>query len=145
MSVEIRRLAPTDRRAWERLFAAYIEFYGRQLDPAVYDMAWEAFLADARIHARGAWLDGQLSGLAHFLVHPHTNANDVCYLQDLFTDPEARGRGIARSLISYVQEWARARECSKVYWQTHVSNTRARHVYDQVAEHDGFIVYQIAL
>jgi GNAT superfamily N-acetyltransferase len=145
MPVEIRHLTRADRHAWETLFGAYIEFYGRSLDPRTYDTAWAAFLADTRIHARGAWLDGKMSGLAHFLVHPHTNANDVCYLQDLFTAPEARGRGVARSLIAYVEEWARARECSAVYWQTHVSNSRARRVYDQVAEHDGFIVYEIAL
>jgi GNAT superfamily N-acetyltransferase len=142
---EIRRLAPSDRGAWESLFRAYIDFYGRSLEPAVYDKAWADFLADTRIHARGAWVDGKMSGLAHYLVHAHTNANDVCYLQDLFTAPEARGRGVARSLIDYVTNWARARDCSTVYWQTHVSNTRARRVYDQVAEHEGFIVYEIAL
>jgi GNAT superfamily N-acetyltransferase len=142
---EIRRLAPADRREWETLFRAYMEFYGRNPAPAVYDKAWAEFLADARIHARGAWLDGKMSGLAHFLVHAHTNANDVCYLQDLFTAPEARGRGIARNLIGYVSDWARMRDCSEVYWQTHVSNARARRVYDQVAVHEGFIVYQIAL
>ncbi len=145
MTCEIRRLQPTDRDAWEALFRAYIEFYGRALEPAVYDQAWVAFLADSRVHARGAWLDGEMTGLAHFLVHAHTNANDVCYLQDLFTAPASRGQGVARSLIAHVTDWARARRCSRVYWQTHVSNTRARRVYDRVADHEGFIVYEITL
>jgi hypothetical protein len=30
---------------------------------------------------------------------------------------------------------------SRVYWQTQVTNARARLLYDRVAEHQGFIVY----
>jgi GNAT superfamily N-acetyltransferase len=144
-AVEIRRLRAADRLTWEQMFRAYMDFYGQSLAPAVYDRAWSAFSADTRMHARGAWIDGKLCGFAHFLLHPHTNANDVCYLQDLFTAPEARGRGVARALIAYVTEWARTRQCSEVYWQTHISNTRARALYNEVAEHKGFIVYEIAL
>jgi GNAT superfamily N-acetyltransferase len=84
-------------------------------------------------------------GIAHFLTHAHTNAPDVCYLQDLFTAPQARGRGIARALIARVVDWAGEQGCSRVYWQTKESNARARRLYDQVAVHSGFIVYQIPL
>jgi GNAT superfamily N-acetyltransferase len=143
--LEIRRLTKSDRPAWERMFRAYLDFYETSIEPAAYDKAWSALLADRKIHARAAWLDGSMSGLAHFLVHGHSHANDLCYLQDLFTVPEARGRGVARGLIGHVTEWARARQCSGVYWQTHVSNTRARTLYDQVAEDKGFMVYEIAL
>src|SRR5947209_13827355 len=143
--LDIRRLQTSDRSAWERMFRAYLDFYGTSIEPAAYDDAWSALLADSKIHARTAWVDGRMSGLAHFLVHGHSHANDLCYLQDLFTAPEARGRGVARALIAYVTEWARARHCSGLCWQTHVSNMRARGVYAQVAEHQGFIVYEIAL
>lgn len=143
--VEIRRLQTSDRPAWESMFRAYLDFYETSIEPAGYDTAWNALLADSKIHARAAWMDGSMSGFAHFLVHGHSHANDLCYLQDLFTVPEARGRGVARGLIAHVTEWARAQHCSGLYWQTHVSNTRARRLYDQVAEHKGFIVYEIAL
>lgn len=143
--IEVRRLEAEDRCEWERMFRAYIDFYGHSLDSAAYDRAWQGVFEDTRVHARAAWIDGTMCGFAHFLVHPHSNANDVCYLQDLFTVPEARGQGVARRLIAYVTAWARARECSAVYWQTHVRNTRARKLYDKVAEHRGFIVYEIDL
>ena len=143
--IAIRRLEPGDRADWERLFRGYIEFYERSLEPAVYERSWSRLLADDDIHARGAWLDERLVGIAHFLVHPHTNAADVCYLQDLFTAPEARGRGVARQLIAHITDWARERGCSSLYWQTKASNERARRLYDRVAENRGFIVYHVAL
>ncbi len=52
-------------------------------------------------------------------------------------------QGVGRALIESVVEWARERGCSRVYWQTKNSNTTARRLYDQVATHKGFIVYQI--
>lgn len=138
----IEPLQPDDRDAWERLFRAYIEFYERTLPDAEYERAWRRFQAGTEIHARGARDGDQLIGIAHFLVHAHTNAADVCYLQDLFTDPTARGRGAGRALIEHVADWARGRRCGQLYWRTHASNITARALYDQVAEHRGFIVYQ---
>ena len=78
-------------------------------------------------------------------MHASTTADDVCYLQDLFTAPEERGRGVGRALIAAVVETARARGCSRVYWVTHESNATARLLYDKVAVNSGFIRYQIAL
>lgn len=138
----IETLQPADRDAWERLFRGYIEFYERTLADAEYDRAWRRFQAGAEIHARGARDDDRLVGIAHFLIHAHTNAADLCYLQDLFTDPAARGRGVGRALIEHVANWAREHGCSQLYWRTHSSNTTARALYDHVAEHRGFIVYQ---
>ena len=81
-------------------------------------------------------------GLAHYLYHRSTTrAEGTCYLQDLFTSPEARGQGVARALIERVCEEARLAGIKRVYWQTHVSNAAGRLLYDKVAKHAGFIVY----
>ena len=73
------------------------------------------------------------------------SAPDVCYLQDLFTAPDVRGKGVARALIAAVADWARAHDCCRVYWMTHESNATARRLYDKVAQNRGFIRYQIEL
>jgi GNAT superfamily N-acetyltransferase len=143
--ISIGGLTEADRPAWENLFAGYNTFYGRTLAPDLMDRAWREFASGERMHALGARLDGELVGIVHFLTHASTTSADVCYLQDLFTDDKARGRGVGRALIEAVAEWARARGCVRVYWHTQTSNTTARRLYDQVALDKGFMQYQIPL
>jgi GNAT superfamily N-acetyltransferase len=143
--ISVEKLTPSDRDAWEALFHSYIAFYQRIEPPEMYERAWREFQDDSRLHALGARLDGRLVGITHFLIHPSTSGPDVCYLQDLFTAPDARGKGVGRALIEAVSSWARERGCPRVYWLTHESNATARHLYDRLAEYRGFIRYQIEL
>ena len=143
--ISIGKLMPADRADWEDLFRGYHDFYESTLTPAMYERAWTSFQEDTRMHALAAGLDGQLVGITHFLTHASTTAADVCYLQDLFTAPEARGKGVARALIAAATDWARAQRCSRIYWSTQETNVTARQLYDQVALNRGFIRYQIDL
>jgi GNAT superfamily N-acetyltransferase len=138
-------LTPADREAWEVLFRDYNAFYQVDHPQSTYDRAWAQFQADQRMHALGARLDGSLTGIVHFLVHPRTTGPDVCYLEDLFTAPLFRSRGVGRALIRAVGSWAAARRLGRVYWHTHAANTAARALYDQVASNDGFIMYAMEL
>jgi GNAT superfamily N-acetyltransferase len=143
--ISVDKLVPSDRDAWETLFRSYIDFYQRVEPPEMYERAWHEFQADTRLHALGARLDGRLVGITHFFIHPSTSGPDVCYLQDLFTAPDVRGKGVGRALIEAVADWAREQGCRRVYWLTHESNATARRLYDSLAENRGFIRYQIEL
>lgn len=82
----------------------------------------------------------------HFLYHRHTTmAAPTCYLQDLYTLDTERGKGVGRALIEGVYARARADGLERVYWQTHETNQTAMKLYDQVADHSGFVVYRKAL
>lgn len=144
-AIRIAPLRAEDRAAWEVLARGYKAFYESEHPDDVYAQTWRNLLANDRIHGLGAHLDGRLVGIAHFLFHPQTWSADACYLQDLFTAPDVRGQGVARSLIDAVAEAARTRGASKYYWQTRDSNQAARALYDKLAHHKGFIRYDYPL
>ena len=124
--ITIGKLGPGDRAAWEELFRGYNTFYEVEHPQSMYDRAWEEFQRDERMHALGAWLDGSLVGIVHFFIHVRTTGTDVCYLEDLFTAPAARGHGVGRALIGAVRDWAAEHGCGRVYWHTHETNATAR-------------------
>jgi GNAT superfamily N-acetyltransferase len=145
--VRIRRLERADHAAWRQLWDGYNVFYRRvgptALPETVTAATWERFFdAHEPVFALVAELDGELVGLVHYLFHRSTSRlRDVCYLQDLYTAEHRRGMGIARGLIAATYAAARSAGASRVYWQTQATNERARRLYDQVAGHQGFIVY----
>lgn len=143
----IRPVDRNDYEAWRPLWDGYNAFYGRAGETALPEnitrQTWARFLDDREpVDALVAELDGEIVGLAHTIIHRSTTRlADVCYLQDLFTAPEARGQGVARALIDAAKQVAAAAGCNRLYWQTHQTNQTARALYDKVAEHQGFIVY----
>jgi GNAT superfamily N-acetyltransferase len=149
--VTIRTAVEDDFPAWKPLWEGYNAFYGRAgptaLPPEVTQMTWSRFFdAYEPMHAMVAEGSGGLLGLVHFLFHRSTiHIAPVCYLQDLFTVEEARGKGVGRALITAVYRYAAAAGSPRVYWQTHETNTVAMRLYDKVAEKSGFVVYRKAL
>jgi len=139
--IEIAPLREADRAGWETLARGYKAFYETEHSDARYDETWRQLIADERIHGLAARLDGRIVGIAHYLFHAQTWSADVCYLQDLFTAPEARGRGVATALIEAVADAARARGAAKYYWTTKEDNRTARALYDRIARFKGFVRY----
>ncbi len=142
--LEIRPLGAEEREAWEPLWQGYLTFYKTAVTPEVTESTWVRLHDPAEpMHVLGAFLDGTLVGIVHFLFHRSTwTTGDYCYLQDLFTVPEARGQGAGRALITAVYERAEAAGASRVYWLTHESNDVARGLYDTLADRPGFIQYR---
>ena len=143
--VEIAPLAAGDRAEWDVLARGYKAFYGDPQPDEVYDRLWSRLMGGDALYGLGARLEGRLVGMSHYMFHANAWMADVCYLQDLFTAPEARGRGVAGALIHAVADAARARGCAKYYWLTKQDNERARRLYDQVARFKGFLRYDYAL
>jgi GNAT superfamily N-acetyltransferase len=144
----VRPIARQDYDAWLPLWDGYNRFYGRfgptALPAEITRMTWARFFdAYEPVHGLVAESEGKLVGLVHYLFHRSTTMIEpTCYLQDLFTDETARGRGVGRALIEAVYQRAKAAGGTRVYWLTHETNATARKLYDQVAESTGFIVYR---
>jgi len=141
----IEPLRSPDRARWEVLARGYKAFYETMLTDAEYERAWARLMQGDAIHGLGAHRDGQLVGITHFLFRASTWSADVCYLQDLFVDLQARGHGVARALIGAVADAARVRGAPRLYWLTHEDNAAARALYDKVAAYRGFVLYDHAL
>jgi GNAT superfamily N-acetyltransferase len=146
--VLVRPIAQGDLAAWRPLWDGYNAFYGREgataLSPEITRVTWQRFFDPAEpVFALVAESGGSLVGLTHYLYHRSTTRIELtCYLQDLFTAPAARGRGVGRALILGVYQAARAAGIRDVYWQTHETNAAGRLLYDKVAKYAGYIVYE---
>jgi GNAT superfamily N-acetyltransferase len=144
----IREIAHSHYERWLTLWQGYNAFYGRAgptaLPAQITQSTWKRFFDPAEpVHALVAELDHTLVGLAHYLFHRSTTMlGPICYLQDLFTSEESRGKGVGRALIQEVCLRARTAGSTRVYWQTHETNQVAQLLYDRVGQRSGFIVYR---
>jgi hypothetical protein len=68
----------------------------------------------------------------------------ICYLEDLFVDPEVRGLGVGQALIADLLKLGTERGWSRIYWHTRSGNT-ARKLHDRFTAADDFVRYQLVL
>jgi GNAT superfamily N-acetyltransferase len=144
MNLTIRPLTPSDRMPWQTLWTAYLAFYKTTLPPEQFDLTWlRLHDANEPMHVLGAFEGNTPLGIVHFIFHRSCwTAAPYCYLQDLFTVAEARGKGVGRALIEAVYVAAKAEGANRVHWLTHESNAKAMVLYNDVAERTGFLQYR---
>ncbi|MEM7569552.1 MAG: GNAT family N-acetyltransferase [Pseudomonadota bacterium] len=143
--ISIRPIQASDEPAWKMLWTGYLEFYETSVSPDVYETTFSRLLSDGPYEPKGflAFSGEAAVGLVHYLPHRHCwRRQNVCYLQDLFAVPEARGQGVGRALIDAVYKEADRQGLGAVYWLTAEDNRTARILYDQIASKTPFIKYQ---
>lgn len=143
-SVTVRAIEARDEARWRELFTAYGEFYETAFDDAVLDGVW-AWLMDAQhpLFCLVAELETGVVGFAHVREQPDTfTAGPGWFLDDLYTEPEARGSGAGTALIAAIEQHARARGGGTVRWITALDNERAQRVYDRLATRTTWVTYE---
>ena len=146
--VTVRPVEAGDETDWRRLWTGYLDFYESSVSEEVYRTSFARLLSDdpQEYHGLLAIDDGRPVGLVHYLFHRHMwRVENTCYLQDLYADPDVRGRGIGRTLIEAVYAAADAEGCPSVYRTTQEFNTTARQLYDRIGELTPFIKYSRVL
>ena len=143
----IRSALPSDEAAWRKLWQDYCDFYGARPGEEITSRTWMRILdPDSAVMCILAEVDSRIYGFANCVVHENTwEIQPVCYLEDLFVLPSARGHGIGRALVEWLRNAMRAEGWARLYWVTHEDNQRARRLYDQLAQADGFVRYMIKL
>jgi GNAT superfamily N-acetyltransferase len=146
-SVVVRDPKLEDEAAWRRLWAGYVAFYKAEVAEEVTAATWRRlFMPGSAMVGRLLEYDGAVSGFSVSILHPRSWAlAPICYLEDLFVDPELRGRGLGRALIEDLLALGRARGWSGLYWHTQEDNATARRLYDRFAKADDFVRYRIPI
>ena len=142
--MRIRIAQAPDFEQWLPLWKQYQVFYKTEIPDAVARTTWDRFQdAKETMHCAVAELDGKLVGMVHYISHCSCwSQGDNVYMQDLFTEPALRGKGIGRALIEYVYAFAAQERAAKVWWLTHETNQHAMLLYDTIAEKSGFVQYR---
>ncbi len=145
MTNEIRPLKSSDRQQWEVLWKGYQAYY--EVDLSANEDA--LFLRLMAPNEEGPFclvyeVDGELLGLTQYIFHQTTFGNEPrCYLHDLYTAPQSRGKRIGEALINAVGDAAKAHGAPQVYWLAQDFNHTARKLYDRVGTLTPFIKYNL--
>ncbi|EFL90750.1 GNAT family N-acetyltransferase [Ahrensia sp. R2A130] len=146
--MSIRPLQDGDFDRWKPLWDGYLTFYEADLPESVAHSTFARIIdPEGDLHGFG-WFseNGEMLGMTTFLYHPTTwDERYRCYLNDLFTVPAARGKGVARALIEAVYDAAAAAGSDQVYWTTQEFNYAGRMLYDRVGSKTPFIKYNKVL
>ncbi|MGL5009796.1 MAG: GNAT family N-acetyltransferase [Paracoccaceae bacterium] len=145
--MSIRPVRAEDEAIWVKLWGAYLDFYRASVPEEVYKTTFARLLSGQRAEPHGliAFADDEAVGLTHYILHRSCwKVEEVCYLQDLFTVPEARGMGVGRALIEAVYAAADAAGAPAVYWLTQEFNYQGRMLYDRIGTKTPFIRYNRA-
>jgi GNAT superfamily N-acetyltransferase len=145
MTVSVRPIEARDETIWRELFTAYGVFYETEFTEPQMSTVW-GWLMDPshRTHAWVAEIDGTVVGFGHLRHHSDTfTGGPAWYLDDLFTDPAARGHGVATAIIAALRAHADANGGGTISWITAADNTSAQSVYDKIAARQTWVTYEL--
>ena len=147
MTLTIRAIEEKDKDQWLKLWAGYLEFYKSTISPEQTDLTWKRLINnELKMFGFVAESEEGVIGFTHCLFRPSTwTETDYCYLEDLFVNPNIRGKGIGRALMNKVFELAKEKNSKRVYWTTQEFNKTARVLYDSITPVSEFVQYRLPL
>jgi GNAT superfamily N-acetyltransferase len=118
-SITIRAAQPGDAALILELIRALAEYEKLSHEVVATVEALDAHLFGERPYAEAliAEFDGTAVGFALYFHNYSTFlGRPGIYLEDLFVQPEQRGRGIGRRLLAQLAQIALARDCGRLEW-----------------------------
>ena len=147
MTLTIRAIEENDKDQWLKLWAGYLEFYKSTISSEQTELTWKRLINnELKMFGFVAESKEGVIGFTHCLFRPSTwTETDYCYLEDLFVDPNIRGKGIGRALMNKVFELAKEKNSKRVYWTTQEFNKTARVLYDSITPVSEFVQYRLPI
>ena len=146
--VEIRPARTEEIEEMLPLIRAYCQFYETEPnDDGLREMFQTLITTPSQGSVFIARDDGKAVGFATLdWKWSSLKAARIGYLEDLFVDPPARGKGIADALIEVCAERCRELGLPAMEWLTAPDNLRAQQVYNRTgAESDTYVEYDLTL
>jgi GNAT superfamily N-acetyltransferase len=142
--MKTRPLSKSDYAAWRSLWDQYLVFYQHELSEAQTQLTFDRLVDDNfGIHGLVLEVDGAAVGISHFsFTHSTWSESQDLYLEDLFVDPAARGKGFGRALIEATAAFGKQHGAQKLFWQTHRDNATAQKLYETLAVKSEFVIYE---
>ena len=141
----IRKLELKDKENWSKLYNGYADFYKVPMNKGTLDTLW-GWIQDVTHDVNGICfeLEGNIVGIAHYRTMPRPiKGQYIGFLDDLFVEPEFRGKKIAQKLINHLKSLSKANNWDGIRWITHSSNKTAKVLYDKIANNTGFELYEL--
>ena len=141
----IRNLSPNDFNMWSNLYKRYAKFYKVSMNEEILKNLW-AWIQDENHIVNGICFqyEDKIVGIAHYRTMPRPiKGQYICFLDDLFVEPDFRGQKIAQKLISHLKSLSKANNWNGIRWITHSSNENAKKLYDKIANNTGFELYEL--
>ncbi len=147
MTLTIRAIEEKDKDQWLKLWAGYLEFYKSTISSEQTELTWKRLINnELKMFGFVAESEEGIIGFTHCLFRPSTwTETDYCYLEDLFVDPNIRGKGVGRALMNKVIELAKEKNSKRVYWTTQEFNKTARVLYDSITPVSEFVQYRLPI
>lgn len=141
MSPRVWKAGPEDAHEVVRLMLAFREWYGKPTSPEAdaqfAGVIKRLIVRDDAEYLLGCGDGGRPAGVAQlrYRLSVWTGSEDL-WIEDVYVDEAARGKGLGRALVVEALQRARERGCGRVELDVDVVNEPARALYTKLGFRD---------
>ena len=144
-TIIVRCIKFKDKEDWQNLYNGYAEFYKVEMTQTILNTVW-SWLTDEQHELNGlvCEFEEKIVAFAHYRRMPRPlNGKDIGFLDDFFVDPDYRGQKIGKKILNELKKISKSKGWNLIRWITHSDNTRAKSLYDMVAQKTSFDLYEM--